>query len=214
MFSIEPCGDSAFILRDLDRPAWEVADALNELNLPGLIEAVPAYETVGVYVDPADFKFDFSGWKPVARIGKMPMPRIHLVPVCYELGPDYETASTQLELSAFELQKLHEEATYTCYALGFTPGFPYLGYLDERIEGLPRLAQPRLKVPKGAIGITGRQTAIYPSQSPGGWNLIGITPLEIVGEDFFPIKAGDKIKFYSISEPEYHKMKGERLEEN
>ena len=78
-------------------------------------------------------------------------------------------------------------------------------------QGLPRLPQPRLKVPKGAIGITGKQTAIYPSESPGGWHLIGLTPFEIVGDDYFPIKAGDEIMFYEISVPEYHKMKGKCL---
>lgn len=210
--TIHPLGDSAFVLRNLDQPAWELADALNAHPPPGLIEAVPAYETVGLYVHPEDFALDIealSGLKPVER-----SVVIHRVPVCYEQGPDFAEAARALGVSESELVSLHTGSTYTCFALGFCPGFPYLGYLDPRISGLPRRSNPRLKVPRGAIAITGRQTAIYPAETPGGWNLIGLTPLEIVGEDYFPIKAGDQINFYSISAAEYRKMEGERIEKN
>jgi inhibitor of KinA len=210
--TIQPLGDSAYILRDLDRPAWDIAESLNAHSPVGLIEAVPAYDTVGLYVDPAHFVPRIEEWSELPPEAKSAAH--HRIPVCYELGPDLAEASCALSVSEPELVFLHTSMSYTCFALGFCPGFPYLGYLDPRISGLPRLKNPRPKVPRGAVAITGRQTAIYPAETPGGWNLIGLTPLEIVGEDFFPIKAGDKINFYSISAAEYRKMEGQRLEEN
>lgn len=208
MFSIEPLGDEAHILRNLDLPAWQIARALNSIKPIGLIEAVPAYDTVGLYVDPSLFD---GRCLHGLELAQAEVPTRHRIPVCYNLGPDLGSSAASLEISVEDLIQAHTDKAYTCYALGFCPGFPYLGYLSDRISGLPRLPQPRLKVPKGAIGVTGRQTAIYPSESPGGWNLIGLTPLEIVGDDYFPISAGDEIMFYAISELEYHKMKGKCL---
>src|SRR4029077_12105528 len=97
---------------------------------------------------------------------------------------------------------LHTSIEYTVYAIGFVPGFPYLGYLPEKLCGVPRLASPRLKVEPGSIGLTGRQTGIYPLPRPGGWNLIGRTPLTIVdvADSYFPLRVGDVVRFDRIDE--------------
>ena len=201
------------ILRDLDGLAWQVAEFLRDAGIPGLEEAVASYETVGVYFQPLAFSEalmmeKLHAFKVLDREGKL-----HCVPVCYALGDDLADAAGRLELSEEELIRIHSSVRYTCVAIGFTPGFPYLGPLDERIAGLPRRGSPRVRVPVGAVGITGNQTGIYPSETPGGWNLIGRTPLTIVDADegFFPISAGDLVKFEPIGQEEFERLQGRRL---
>src|SRR5438477_375224 len=98
-------------------------------------------------------------------------------------------------------------------AVGFVPGFPYLGYLPPELCGVPRLATPRVRVEPGSVGVTGRQTAIYPRPSPGGWNLIGRTPLVIVdvAAGFFPLRVGDRVRFARIDDRRFRELEGERL---
>ena len=102
---------------------------------------------------------------------------------------------------------------YTVYAIGFCPGFPYLGYLPEKLTGVPRLESPRLKVEAGSGGLTGRQTGIYTEMRPGGWNIVGRTPLELVNvaDGYFPIRTGDRVQFEPIDERRFQKMTGKRL---
>jgi inhibitor of KinA len=209
---IEPLGDSAYILRDLVRPAYEIAKDLNVTKPIGLIEAVASYETVGLYVDPDRFNpSDISTRRePIQGLRDS---RTLAIPVCYELGPDLEEATKQLGLSSQEFVRLHSSKTYRCFAIGFCPGFPYLGYLDDAIGGLPRRASPRVRVTPGSVAITGRQTGIYPLERPGGWWLIGRTPLCLVdvNDGYFPIEAGDQVKFIQIDREEYARREGERL---
>lgn len=130
------------------------------------------------------------------------------IPVCYDrqFGLDLEEVATQNNLSVDEVIKLHTASDYLIYFLGFQPGFPYLGGLDPQIH-MPRKANPRLRVAKGSVGIGGQQTGIYPQDSAGGWNLIGKSPV-----DFFDIsqpnpcfiKAGDRMRFVSISPEEFY----------
>lgn len=204
---IEPLGDRAYILRDLDREPYLVAAALNRELPPGLIEAVASYETVGLYIDPLRFDIASFSLPDVTEIHG----RQHLVPVCYELGPDLDQVADALGMSAAEVIEHHASTEYRCYALGFCPGFAYLGYLPEAISGLPRLPSPRLSVEPGCVAITGKQTAVYPLARPGGWWLIGKTPLTLVGEGYFPIEAGDTVRFVPIDSAEYVKREGERL---
>lgn len=204
---IEALGDSAYILRNLEQEPYLIARALNASPLPGLIEAVASYETVGLFVDPFTFDIHSFSLPKVLDIQE----KVHRIPVCYEMGEDLETAASALELSSAEVIELHSGIEYTCYALGFCPGFAYLGYLPEKLSGLPRLSSPRLRVPPGSVAITGRQTAVYPLERPGGWYLIGRTPLTLVAEDYFPIEAGDKVTFYAISADEFETRQGERL---
>jgi inhibitor of KinA len=99
------------------------------------------------------------------------------------------------------------------YAIGFVPGFPYLGYLPTELCGVGRLPSPRVRVEPGSVGLTGRQTGIYPLPRPGGWNLIGRTPLTIVdvASGFFPLRVGDSVRFERIDEKGYRELEGERL---
>ena len=209
--TIEPLGDSAYIIRQISGPAHVLAKALNASPPPGLIEAVAAYDTVGLYTDGRTF--DPSAIADFRALSTIVQSRLHVVPVCYQHGPDLEEAGRMLELSTSDLIRLHSEPTYDCFAIGFCPGFPYLGYLSDRIAGLPRLGQPRPRVQSGMVGITGRQTGVYPLERPGGWRLIGQTPFELVNvqDDYFPIEAGDKVRFKPISSEEFAALKGRRL---
>jgi inhibitor of KinA len=134
-------------------------------------------------------------------------PRLVEVPVCYggEFGPDLEWVAEQRGLPAEKVVELHIAPAYHAYFLGFAPGFAYLGDLAEEIA-VPRLETPRKEVPAGSVGIAGRQTAIYPFGTPGGWRLIGRTPVEIFRKDREPmglIEIGDQVRFRPITRAEY-----------
>ncbi|WP_340074112.1 5-oxoprolinase subunit PxpB [Leptobacterium sp. I13] len=129
------------------------------------------------------------------------------IPVCYETGHgmDMERLCERKQLSRSDIIRLHTKNNYTVYGIGFLPGFMYLGGLVEALH-TPRLETPRLKVPKGAVAIGGSQTGIYPQESPGGWNIIGRTPIPLFNTSKNPpcfVQVGDSIKFYSVSKPEY-----------
>lgn len=212
---IEPLGDSAYIVRDLgDVPSYTLAEALESLSTPGIVEIVPSYETLGVYVDPE--LFDLLAFREVyysAPVGKGMPSQSHRVPVCYAHGDDLASVASDMKMSQEDVVELHSSIIYTCYALGFVPGFPYLGKLPLALQGTKRLQTPRLRVPRGAVGIALDQTGIYPGGSPGGWQLIGRTPLVIVDLErgYFPIKAGDSVQFHPVSISEYEKLLGVRL---
>jgi KipI family sensor histidine kinase inhibitor len=108
---------------------------------------------------------------------------------------------------------LHSGVEYNVFAIGFLPGFVYAGYLPPALAGLPRRDAPRVRVPVGSVAIAGRQTGIYPRESPGGWHLLGRTPLRIVDPDegYFPIQAGDRIQFQLIPADEFEARRHERL---
>lgn len=209
---VESLGDAAYVLRDLDRPAFEVAATFNRVGLPGLFEAVASYESVGLYVDPLLFDCSLIG-SVVFDSSSSLSGRVHKIPVCYEMGPDTEEVCDRLNFSASSLVEFHQSQSYRCYAVGFCPGFAYLGYLPSEIAGLPRKATPRVRIEPGSVAITGRQTAVYPMVRPGGWWLIGKTPMTLVDveSDYFPIQAGDEVCFYGISALEYDARLGERL---
>jgi KipI family sensor histidine kinase inhibitor len=114
-------------------------------------------------------------------------------------------------LSVEQVIEIHQSIEYRVYAIGFAPGFAYLGEVDERIAA-PRLATPRKKVPKGAVAIADRQTAVYPAQSPGGWNLIGLCPTDMFdpgAEEIMPVSVGDKVKFSAISRTDFLQLGGQ-----
>ena len=128
-----------------------------------------------------------------------------------ESGPDLEDLAKRAELSVEEVIKLHSETEYRVYAIGFAPGFAYLGEVDPRIAA-PRLSTPRLKVPRGAVAIADRQTAVYPAVSPGGWNLIGLCPTRMfdpAAEPTMPVQVGDRIRFTPIDRAEFLSLGGE-----
>ena len=135
------------------------------------------------------------------------------LPVYYSLesGPDLEIIAERGNISVDEVINIHQQQEYRVYAIGFAPGFAYLGEVDERIAA-PRLATPRQKVPRGAVAIADRQTAVYPAVSPGGWNLIGLCPTRMfnpAADPSMPVKTGDRIRFTAISRDEYLAQGGE-----
>ncbi len=142
-----------------------------------------------------------------ANIVKNKSVDLYHVPVSYdpEFGLDLELISAEKGLSIEEIISLHTAAVYTVYFIGFLPGFLYLGGLDERLY-IPRKVEPRMKVAKGAVGIGGTHTGIYPKTSPGGWQLLGQTPLSLFAPHSNPpceISPGDKVRFYAVSNTEF-----------
>ncbi len=135
------------------------------------------------------------------------------LPVYYALesGPDLAVIAKQNKLSIEQVIEIHQSKEYRVYAIGFAPGFAYLGDVDERIAS-PRLSTPRIKVPKGAVAIADRQTAVYPNASPGGWNIIGLCPIDmfdVKATPIMPVNVGDKVKFKAITKSEFLVLGGE-----
>lgn len=136
---------------------------------------------------------------------------LYKIPVCYEaaFAPDLEAVCAQLKLSPETLISKHSKAIYTVYGIGFLPGFMYLGGLDSELE-IPRKSSPRMKVPAGSVGLAAKQTGVYPSESPGGWQLIGQTPIPLFNplqDSPFFAEVGDKIQFTPISKDTYKLLK-------
>ncbi len=200
--------------------AVQLSERIRELAPNWLQDVVPAYASVGVHFD-ADRITSVAVAEWIRAVSDGPVtPSVNYengnviqIPICYERGLDLVAVSTFLDLTADAIVELHSSTTYTVHAIGFVPGFPYLGYLPQELSGVPRLASPRTRVEPGSVGLTGRQTGIYPLARPGGWHLIGQTPLILVevAEGFFPMRVGDRISFTRIDEVEYHQQHGQRL---
>jgi inhibitor of KinA len=211
-------GDAAVLAYLPDEAAaWRFAAAARATDLPGRLDVVQAYASVAVFFDPgvttlaavsnALERLDTSAAPAIE-------PRRHELPCCYELNLDLARVAGHTGLSADDVIRLHTAAEYTVYAIGFCPGFPYLGYLPAGLTGVPRLRAPRLRVEPGSVGLTGRQTGVYPLERPGGWNIVGRTPLVLVdpAADYFPLRVGDRVRFVRIGEAEFRRRAGERLE--
>ena len=146
-----------------------------------------------------------------AKLNKIYNYQTFRIPVCYDedFGLDLQELSRQKKLSIEDLITMHTTPEYVIYFLGFLPGFLYLNGMDKNLD-FPRRSSPRKSIEKGAVGIGGNQTGIYPKNSPGGWNILGRTPVDIFdpkSENPSPFSAGDRIKFYSISRKEYEEIK-------
>jgi KipI family sensor histidine kinase inhibitor len=213
---LEPLGDRALLARfATERHAGGWAQAVRELRCSGVTDVVLAYRSVAVFADPA--QTDLStlqvrlGTIGVARDPKAEGKRL-VIPVLYE-GADLPDVAARLQLPEAELVQLHSGVDFHVFAIGFLPGFPYAGYLPPSLAGLPRRETPRVRVPGGSVAIAGRQTAIYPADSPGGWHLLGTTPLQIADPEtgYFPIQAGDRIRFQPITRSEFEERRDERL---
>jgi inhibitor of KinA len=224
---IEPLGDSALLVRVVERfEAEESLDAvlratqqLEGAKIPGVIELVPAYTTIGVFFDPARIApFDElrtnieRALQPVLEPARPRAGRetIIEVPVCYEseFAPDLDEIARHAGLLRDEIIFRHSSASYRVSCVGFTPGFPYLSGLPPELA-MPRRASPRKEVPAGAVAIGGTQTGIYPRKSPGGWNIIGRAPLRLFDVDRDPpalFQAGDRVRFRRISRDEFDRL--------
>lgn len=218
--TLTPLGDQAVLayLPD-EESAVRFAAAVRGADPPWLQDVVPAYASVGVFFDAdAISGANVRQWlaaldPPHESPGGSRRSARHTIPVCYEMHLDLGRVCGVTGLSADEVVRLHTTTEFTVYAVGFVPGFPYLGYLPPPLCGVPRLESPRVRVEPGGVGLTGRQTGIYPLPRPGGWNLIGRTPLTIVdvADDFFPIRVGDRVRFERIDDAEFRRLEGSRL---
>lgn len=190
--------------------------AIETENIQGIVELVPTYRSLMIHYDPIKINFDelvdkLKKLEKNLNSIKLPAPEVIEIPTFYggEHGPDIENVALHNNLTKEEVIKIHTSNEYLIYMLGFTPGFPYLGGMDKQIA-TPRLQAPRTKIPGGSVGIAGEQTGIYPIDSPGGWQLIGRTPLVLFDpqrENPILLKAGNYIAFKSISIEEYDEIK-------
>lgn len=203
-----PLGDSAVLVRlgesispETNARVHGLAAAIGEARLRGVVEVCPAYADLAVHYDP--FITDFDAL--VRTIGGLPdhggieQGRTVEIPVRYggEWGPDLESVAELTGMSPAEVVERHTGQMFSVYMLGFLPGFAYMGILPEEMA-VPRLPTPRQKVPPGSVGLTGRQTGIYPREAPGGWRIIGRTELRLFepGETgSFLLKPGDTVRF-------------------
>lgn len=213
----QPLGDQAVLGYAPDEAgALRLAEALRRQAWPWLEEIVQAYTSVAVFYDAAQIDFD----RAAARVRNVEVEKstaapgqLHRIPVCYERGLDLDSVAHHTGLDRDAVIQAHLGTEYTVYAIGFCPGFPYLGYLPPVLAGVPRLPNPRLEVAAGSVGLTGRQTGIYTERRPGGWNLVGQTPLELVNvaDGYFPLRTGDRVRFERISDADFERLRGERL---
>jgi inhibitor of KinA len=204
---IEPLGESALILRDLPVPPPVAAARLQ--GIPGIAEAYAAFDTVGVILDGAvDERALCEALSSEALI--QPGKR-HTIPVLYD-GEDLDEVAARIGLPRNEIVHLHA-GEYECRAVGFCPGFAYLAPLKPPLDRLPRRDSPRPRVAPGSVAVAAGMTAVYPLERPGGWWLIGRTPLVLIDEadGYFPIRAGDFVRFQPVDETEYASRMGERL---
>jgi len=174
----------------------------------GILSRVPSYNSLLITYDIIIYSLkeisDFIEAIQLDNQNDTSKKRILKLPVCYKLGLDLERVSEYTGLSHEEIIEIHTGRDYLIYMIGFTPGFPYLGGMDERLE-TPRLENPRTLVDAGSVGIGGKQTGVYPLNTPGGWNIIGRSPVDLFDKESSKtlLKMGDYIRFYPISQSEY-----------
>lgn len=218
-----PCGDRALLcyLGDgLDAATNDrvhgLARSLRRLGHPAVVEVTPGFHAVMVEYDPVRLRLEQLEEMVVKAAAELSAAEVQgsevTIPVCYggELGPDLAAVAQRTGLGPDEVIARHAGATYRVYCLGFSPGFPYLGGLDPALAA-PRLAEPRVHVPGGAVGIAGEQTGVYPSPSPGGWQLIGRTPLRLFDADREPpalLQPGDRVRFVPIGPDRFWELEG------
>ncbi|RAP25832.1 Allophanate hydrolase 2 subunit 1 [Brevibacillus laterosporus] len=235
---ILPLGDAAVLVqfKSVGNESAEIyqlvqafASHIEQHPFPGMIEFVPAFTSVAIYYDPVTVK-QISNQKPestayeivlnnVRRLlaGQTSQLEVHTrlieIPVCYggEYGPDLEEVAKYHQITPEEVIRIHTSAMYKVFMIGFAPGFPYLGGMSAELA-TPRRASPRLQIPMGSVGIGGEQTGVYPIVTPGGWQLIGRTPLALFRPKQNPpsyLQAGDTVHFRPIIQQEYLEWEGE-----
>lgn len=190
--------------------------ALSSSDIPGIVETVPTYRSLMVHYDPEVIRYAPLMDRLKSLLGQLdkitiPPSEVLEIPVLYggeEMGPDLEFVAEHNGKTEEEVIRIHTSTEYLIYMLGFTPGFTYLGGMSDAIA-TPRLKTPRVKIPAGSVGIAGSQTGVYPIDSPGGWQLIGRTPVRMYDAGrATPIlpQAGQYIKFYAIDRAEFDRI--------
>lgn len=236
---MDPLGDSAIVVQlgnkielQTHKRIQVLCQYLDKHPLPGMVEYIPSFTNITIFYDGLQVNsHQGSGslqnfeWKaPYGLIQSMLnqvlknidesgeyTPKLIEIPVCYgdEFGPDLEFVAKVNGLTPDEVVRIHSAGEYLTYMVGFAPGFPYLGGLSERIAA-PRRETPRLKIPAGTVGIAGTQTGVYPIETPGGWQLIGKTPISLFRPKQWPptlLQAGNIVKFVPISRQEFDRWK-------
>ena len=220
-----PVGDQALLVEfgdeinpRINRLVRKLHLSLLALKAAGIEELIPTYRSVLIVYEPS-----LISYRDVRRLvetvdshpteAALSPPKVHFVPVVYggAYGPDLADVAAANGLTPVEVTDIHQEPEYMIYMFGFAPGFPYLGGMSPLIA-TPRLEVPRTRIPAGSIGIAGNQTGIYPLESPGGWRIIGRTPVDVYDPYREPqvlFSVGDYLKFFPISEEEYLDIRAE-----
>lgn len=231
-YTIYPLGETALTLDFgnvidpcINKQVLALFKKLQTLALPFVLDIVPAYASLTLYYDVVQVRQHIHDDHTAANAIQVLLettlasltaesettPRLIKLPVCYGdmYAPDLKTLACAKGITPEEVVALHSSQTYRVYMIGFMPGFPYMGQVNEKIA-MPRRAQPRLRVEAGSVGIAGGQTGIYPLASPGGWQIIGRTPLRLFDphlQEPSLLQPGDEVQFYSISEDEFKSYK-------
>ncbi len=222
-FHFRPVGDRGLLIEfeesispAIHRKVRALSQAIERAEIAGAREVVPAYRSMLVYYDPRETSIEdlCVGIRELESKPDEPdvsRSRRVRVPVCYggDLGPDLTYVARRNGLTEDDVVAIHSSATYLVYMVGFLPGFPYLGGMSSEIAA-PRLQEPRTKTPAGSVGIAGSQTGIYPIESPGGWRIIGRTPIELFVPHELPparLLMGDHVEFVPISPSEFEELR-------
>jgi len=230
-YRIFPLGDSAITIDfgnciddTINEHVIQQFNKIRQAPFPGFTEAVPSYSSLTLYYDPVFLRkaipastsvYEWIKSKAAELLDDLtaiesPAARYFKIPVCHDTNwaKDLPALAAAKHLDIEEVVHIHTSAIYKVYMMGFLPGFPYMGEVDKRIE-MPRKTQPH-NILSGSVGIAGRQTGIYPMTSPGGWQIIGRTPLKLFDsskEDSSLLKTGDRVEFYSITKEEFDTIK-------
>lgn len=213
---LNPLGEELIIVDELGHfsPA-AVAKALEEVSLEGILEVAPAWDSVGIYLDPetADLASLSNVLEYLQPGSTNDSGKVHQIPCCFDLGEDLEDLSKMLDLPVEELINQLKENSWPIKFIGFQPGFPYCGPLPSPFDSIPRRSSPRTRVPAGSVAVAAGQLGIYPAESPGGWQLIGRTPLAIcdLKTKHFPLSPGDHIQLVTISQEDFTVLEGGSL---
>ncbi|MFS0750634.1 5-oxoprolinase subunit PxpB [Oceanobacillus sp. 1P07AA] len=222
MFEVQPYGDRGVriqfgesIQKVVNDQIRDFCTVLEKSRIEGVLEWIPTYTAVTIWYDPFEIVYDsleekIFNVKEKMHNGEISPARVVHIPVYYggKKGPDLDDVAQYHKITTEELVSLHSSSDYLIYMMGFIPGFPYLGGLPEQIA-TPRLEKPRRSIPAGSVGIAGEQTGIYPLESPGGWRIIGQTPISLYNpENEHPIllKAGDYIRFIPVERKEFDEI--------
>lgn len=217
-----PAGDRSLVMEfgnsispEINSKIRNMVNAINKANIGYITEIIPTYRSILIIYDPLQISYielidNLKEMESTMGEGTVSSIRIVEIPTVYggEYGPDIEYVAKHNNLTVDEVVDIHTSRDYLLYMLGFTPGFGYLGGMDERIA-TPRLQVPRTKIPGGSTGVAGSQTGIYPIDSPGGWQLLGRTPIKLYDPLSDPpvlLRAGDYIRFVSITEEGYKEI--------
>lgn len=215
-------GDRGFLVEfgasinpEINQKVRQIFLSLEKMSIEGVTEVIPTYRSILIFYNPSQSDPERLKTRILDRENNLdkwdiPPPETVEIQVAYgdDFGPDLEFVAQHNKLTPEEVIQIHTSGTYLIYMIGFTPGFPFLGGLSEKIF-TPRLEKPRLSVPAGSVGIAKNQTGIYPIDSPGGWQLIGKTPIKLydpTGSSPILLKAGNYLKFKRISREEFHEI--------